>query len=119
MSIFPRIEIDFLRKRFHYLKNLHNDLLWYMRANTDSNSHITQRRRWVREARSRPLTCNDAMEEIMRIRQAIIPAILALSAAGSILIGSAAPAAAAPTSSTVVVTAANPNMSVHGMFVHC
>jgi hypothetical protein len=58
------------------------------------------------------------MEEVMRIRQAIIPAILALSAAGSILVGSAGPAAAAPVSSTVVVTATNPYMFVHGMFVH-
>ena len=49
----------------------------------------------------------------MRIRQAIIPAILALSAAGSILIGSAAPAVAAPAHSTVVVLTANPNMYFH------
>lgn len=54
----------------------------------------------------------------MRIKQAIIPAILALSAAGSILVGSAVPAAAAPASSTVVVTASNPTMFVHNMFVH-
>jgi hypothetical protein len=57
------------------------------------------------------------MEEIMRIRQAVIPIILALSAAGSILIGSAAPAAAAPTSSTVAVAGANPYMFVHAAFV--
>ena len=84
-----------------------------MRANTDSNSLITQRRRWVCEACSRPLTCIDAMEEIMRIKQAIIPAILALSAAGSILVGSVVPAVAAPASSAVVATAAHPLMFVH------
>lgn len=49
----------------------------------------------------------------MRIKQAIIPAILALSAAGSILIGSAAPAAAAPASSSVVVMTAHPGMFFH------
>ena len=49
----------------------------------------------------------------MRIKQAIIPAILALSAAGSILIGSAAPAAAAPASSPVVVMTAHSSMFFH------
>jgi hypothetical protein len=47
------------------------------------------------------------MEEIMRIRQAVIPVILALTAAGSILVGSAAPAVAAPAASAAVV------MTVH------
>ena len=49
----------------------------------------------------------------MSIKQAIIPAILALSAAGSILIGSAAPAVAAPVHSTAVVAASNPYMYFH------
>ena len=43
----------------------------------------------------------------MRIKQAIIPAILALTAAGSILVGSAAPAVAAPAASHVVVVTAH------------
>jgi hypothetical protein len=43
----------------------------------------------------------------MRIRQAIIPAILALSTAGSILVGSVVPAVAAQASSTVAVAAAS------------
>ena len=61
-----------------------------MRANTDSNSHITQRRRWVREASSRPLTCIDAMEEIMRIKRTILaPVVLTLGSLG-ILAGSVA-----------------------------
>jgi hypothetical protein len=42
------------------------------------------------------------MEEIMRIKQAIIPAILALSAAGSILAGSVATAVVAQTPAAVV-----------------
>jgi hypothetical protein len=50
------------------------------------------------------------MEEIMRIKQAIIPAILALSAAGSILVGSVAPAVAAPAATTAVVLHAQPHM---------
>ena len=37
----------------------------------------------------------------MRIRQAVIPIILALGVAGSILAGSAAPAVAAPAASPV------------------
>ncbi len=46
----------------------------------------------------------------MRIgRTVIIPAILALSAAGSILVGSAVPAVAAQASSAQVVVAATPN----------
>jgi len=49
----------------------------------------------------------------MRIKQAVIPAILALSAAGSILVGSVAPAVAAPAASAAVVLAANPNMMFH------
>ena len=49
----------------------------------------------------------------MRIKQAIIPAILALSAAGSILIGSVAPAVATSAQSTVAVGAANPNLYFH------
>ncbi len=49
----------------------------------------------------------------MRIKQAIIPAILALSAAGSILIGSAAPAVAAPVHSTVTVAASSPYIYFH------
>ena len=49
----------------------------------------------------------------MRIRQAIIPAILALSAAASILLGSAGPAAAAPAASTTHITVANPYMFMH------
>ena len=44
----------------------------------------------------------------MRIRQIIIPAILALGAAGSILAGSAAPAMAAPAHTGVHVVAAAP-----------
>jgi len=54
----------------------------------------------------------------MRIKQAIIPAILALSAAGSILVGSVLPVAAASASSTVVAAGPNQNMFVHDMFVH-
>lgn len=54
----------------------------------------------------------------MRIKQAIIPAILALSAAGSILVGSVLPVAAASASSTVVAAAPTHNMFVHDMFVH-
>ena len=51
----------------------------------------------------------------MRIKQAIIPAILALSAAGSILIGSAAPAVAAPTAQVLAAPAsAHPNMFYEG-----
>jgi len=47
----------------------------------------------------------------MRIgRTVIIPAILALSAAGSILVSSAAPAVAAQASSTQVVATATPNV---------
>jgi hypothetical protein len=46
----------------------------------------------------------------MRIKQAIIPAILALTAAGSILIGSVAPAVAAPAASTAVVMHAQSHM---------
>ena len=65
-----------------------------------------------REACSRPLTCIDAMEEVMRIKQAIIPAILALSAAGSILVGSVAPMVATPASTTVVAVV-HPNMYYH------
>jgi hypothetical protein len=58
------------------------------------------------------------MEEIMRIKQAIIPAILALSTAGSILVGSVLPVAAASASSTVVAAGPIHNMFVHDMFVH-
>jgi hypothetical protein len=56
------------------------------------------------------------VEEIMRIKQAIIPAILALSAAGSILVGSLAPAIATQASSTAVVAVAahgSPNLYYH------
>ena len=49
----------------------------------------------------------------MRIKQAIIPAILALSAAGSILVGSAAPAVAAQAPAAAVVAGALPGMYVH------
>jgi hypothetical protein len=52
------------------------------------------------------------MEEIMRIKQAIIPAILALSAAGSILLGSAG-AAAAASASTTAAPAAHSLMFLH------
>jgi len=49
----------------------------------------------------------------MRIKQAIIPAILALSAAGSILIGSVASAAAVPAASAAVVASAQTHMIFH------
>jgi len=51
----------------------------------------------------------------MRIRQAIIPVILALGVAGSILAGSAAPAAAAqaPAAHVLAGTSANPNVYIH------
>jgi len=50
----------------------------------------------------------------MRIgRTIIIPAILALSAAGSILIGSTATATAAPASATHIVAAASTSGGVH------
>jgi uncharacterized protein YcnI len=48
----------------------------------------------------------------MRIRRAIIPAILALSAAGTILAGSAVPVVAAQTASahvSVTASSADPN----------
>jgi hypothetical protein len=48
----------------------------------------------------------------MRIKQAIIPAILALGAAGSILVGSVAPMVATPASTTVVAVVA------HNMYYH-
>jgi len=61
----------------------------------------------------RALTSEDAMEEIMRIgRNILIPAILALSAAGSILASSAVPAAVAAAPSAHVqttVSAMSPN----------
>ena len=51
----------------------------------------------------------------MRIKRAIIvPAILTLSTAGSILAGSALPLVAAQASSAQVVAAAGPNMLYHG-----
>ena len=53
------------------------------------------------------------MEEIMRIKQAVIPAILALSAAGSILMGSVAAATAVPAAGTAVVAVASPHMMFH------
>jgi hypothetical protein len=53
------------------------------------------------------------MEEIMRIKQAVIPAILALSAAGSILIGSVASAAAVPAASATVAVSVHPLMIFH------
>jgi hypothetical protein len=65
---------------------------------------------------SRPLTCIDVMEVIMRIRQAVIPIILALSVAGSILASSAIPAAAVTAPGAHVVVAdsgANPYMFYH------
>jgi hypothetical protein len=50
----------------------------------------------------------------MRIKQAIIPAILALSAAGSILVGSAAPAVFMQAPAAVVAVSAQ-----HGvMYLH-
>jgi len=49
----------------------------------------------------------------MRIKQAIIPAILALSAAASIMLGSAVPAAAASASSTAHVTVVHGHMYLH------
>ena len=48
----------------------------------------------------------------MRIKQAVIPAILALSTAGSILAGSLVPALATQASTTVVVASA-PYMYYH------
>jgi hypothetical protein len=50
----------------------------------------------------------------MRIRQAIIPVILALGVAGSILAGAAAPAAAAQAPAAHVATgnSANPNVYI-------
>jgi hypothetical protein len=53
------------------------------------------------------------MEEIMRIKQAVIPAILALSAAASILLGSAVSAVPASASTTAVVTVAHSHMFMH------
>jgi hypothetical protein len=58
------------------------------------------------------------VEEIMRIKQAIIPAILALSAAGSIMIGSAAPAVASTAQSTVSVGTSNPYLYFHDLYFH-
>ena len=49
----------------------------------------------------------------MRIKQAIIPAILALSAAASIMLGSAVPAAAASASSATAATSAHGYMFMH------
>jgi hypothetical protein len=49
----------------------------------------------------------------MRIRRIIIPVIVTLGAAGSILVGSAAPAALAQ-ASPVHVAAAAPNTYFHG-----
>jgi hypothetical protein len=53
--------------------------------------------------------------EIMRIKRAVIvPTILVLSTAGSILAGSAVPLMAAQTSVAPVVAAAGPNFTYHG-----
>jgi hypothetical protein len=49
----------------------------------------------------------------MRIKQAIIPAILALSAAGSILMGSVAAATAVPAASVTVAVSVHPLMFLH------
>jgi hypothetical protein len=49
----------------------------------------------------------------MSIKQAVISAILALSAAGSIMIGSVAPAVAAPAATTVVAATAHPLLFFH------
>lgn len=64
---------------------------------------------WADEAMCRLLTLVDAMEEIMSIKRAlIIPAILALSATGSVMAGAALPLAAAHAPAAhVLVTASN------------
>ncbi len=66
------------------------------------------------EASSRLLTSVNAMEEIMRIRRTVITAILALSASGSILAGSAALVTTAQASTTAVAASATPNTFFHG-----
>jgi alcohol dehydrogenase YqhD (iron-dependent ADH family) len=66
------------------------------------------------EASSRLLTSVNAMEEIMRIRQAVISAIVTLSAAGSIMASSAAIATTAQASTTAVAASAAPNTFFHG-----
>lgn len=72
---------------------------------------------WADEAMCRLLTSVDAMEEIMSIKRAlIIPAILALSATGSVMAGSALPLASAHTPAAhVLVTASSdtPNTFYH------
>ena len=77
-----------------------------MRPNTDGNSHITLKAPvgFVKGMQPDRLTCIDAVEEIMR-RQAIIPAIPGISAAGSILVGSTFPAIIATQASTTAVVA--------------
>jgi hypothetical protein len=66
------------------------------------------------DASTRLLASVVVMEEIMRIRRTIIiPAIMALSAAGSILSGSAGPTATAQ-APAVHVLAAAPNSLYHG-----
>ena len=66
-----------------------------MKANTDSNSQMTQRRRRAREAQQQVADQYGRPGGVMRIKQVTISVILALTAAGSIAAGSALPAAAA------------------------
>jgi uncharacterized protein (DUF2062 family) len=66
-----------------------------MKANTDSNSQMTYRRRRPREAQQQVADQYEHPGGVMRIKQVTISVILALTAAGSIAAGSALPAAAA------------------------
>ena len=66
-----------------------------MKANTDSNSQMTQRRRRAREAQQQLADQYGRSGGFMPIKRVIISVILALGAAGSIAAGSALPAVAA------------------------
>ena len=82
-----------------------------MKANTDSNSQMTQRRRRAREAQQQVADQYGRPGGVMHIKRVTISIILALSAAGSIAAGSALPATAASAS---VGTHATPFSFYHG-----
>jgi Mg-chelatase subunit ChlD len=76
-----------------------------MKANTYSDLQVTQRRRRVREAHKQQVADQyGRLGGVMRIKRAIIPIILALSAAGSIAAGStlSVAAASAPVAAHVI-----------------